>query len=66
MQTATHYSSFVRNTNGTFRVVRKAGNVKVATVSKLHRGWLVDLGAGRRHPASTKEEAFLAAVRQDS
>jgi len=64
--TETHYLRTVPRTNGTALVIRRAGGVRVATITKLHRGWELDLGAGIRRSYDRKVDCFFAAVNHDN
>ena len=66
MQTETHYTKTVPNSNGTLLVFRKTGNVRVATITKAHLGWNLDLGAGIRRTVDRKTDAFFIAVNHDN
>jgi hypothetical protein len=65
MQNSTHYTSTVQRSNGTVKVYRKAGNVHTGTMTRLHRGWEANFGAGVRLTYATKAEAFEALVAAD-
>lgn len=64
MQTETHYTDQATG-NGTVKVFRKADNVHIGTITKLHRGWEANHGAGVRLVFGTRIEAFTSLADAD-